>query len=190
MRLTEDRLLTYPGFHGTRGICHVRVYKSMFRRPVVIVGDFPGTPWTSVTNAAEAVAGEIQHELLDGRGRFRLVEYAHLSEEGHGRFLEITFTDGDPKPQGKSLVLHGGRVAAALSSSTRARGRFTRPRARGVDVETLIGQSPQKWGKDDYTPENVAADRDAALLLVEEIRRHNSAADADLDAREDEFFTE
>jgi hypothetical protein len=189
MRLTRDCLLTYPGYHGTRGICHARVYKGLpWQRPVVIVGDFPGMPWSSVANTAEGVAGEVQYELLKGLRRFRLIEYSHSSTEGPGQFREITFTRGEPPHQGRTMFVLAGLVATTLTHSKRPRGRFTRPRASRVNVEAAVGHRPQTWAKDEYRPETVAADRSAAARVVDEIRRHNAIANADLDALESEFF--
>jgi hypothetical protein len=60
MQLTHQSLLPYQGFHGTRGLCHIRVYEQPGRLPVVIAGALEDGPGTSTTNAIEMVAAAIQ----------------------------------------------------------------------------------------------------------------------------------
>jgi len=56
MRLAEDRLLEYRGYHGCKSECRIRLYEGEGKPPVVIATELDSNPGTSVTNRAEAIA--------------------------------------------------------------------------------------------------------------------------------------
>src|SRR5271155_5119795 len=84
MQLTHESLLRYQGFHGTEGLCHVRVYEQAGRLPIVIVGALDDGPGTSTTNAIEMVAAAVQDGCFADSREFELVEYHPSSIVCHG----------------------------------------------------------------------------------------------------------
>jgi hypothetical protein len=129
----------------------------------VIVGQVRDAQWTSVTNACEAIAERVQDELLAGRKRFRLVEYLHYSDgDDTGHFREITF-------QHRQRLISSRHDAAAEK-----RGRSTRLRWCGIDIDKVLGCSPQRWASVDYTLFNAVPDHGATLTLITKVMRRNA----------------
>jgi hypothetical protein len=135
MKLTHDRLLTYPGRFGIDGLCHIRVYQQDGRLPVVIAGGLDDNPGTSVTNAIETVAHEVKRTLFaDGR-EFRLIEHypTQINQLPPPSFMLLTFT---------------------LSEGTPG---FIDPRWTPLsDVEGFIGCPLRTWPPGRYTARAVA----------------------------------
>lgn len=66
MRLVEDSVFSYPGYHGCPSLCRLRIYEpeNTAASPwVVIASELPDNPGTSVTNACERIATEVWHKL-------------------------------------------------------------------------------------------------------------------------------
>ncbi len=57
---TLEHTLRYRGYHGCLSRCRIQVYDNGSERPyVVIATELEDNPGTSITNAAEIVAGEV-----------------------------------------------------------------------------------------------------------------------------------
>jgi hypothetical protein len=75
MQLTNQSLLHYQGFHGTQGLCHIRIYEQPGRLPIAIAGALDDGPGTSTTNEIEMVAAATQSEFFTDGRELALVEH-------------------------------------------------------------------------------------------------------------------
>lgn len=134
MRLLEDRLFAYRGYHGCRSECRVRIFAPD-------AGDAPGTPClviateldtnpgTSVTNAAERLAWDVWCYLEKPEGGLAYVEH----------YPDRCFI-GQGAARRPMLKESWDLVAFDREPGT---GRFQRPRWRRVprcEIERMTGQ--------------------------------------------------
>jgi hypothetical protein len=172
MQLTHQSLLPYQGFHGTRGLCHIRVYEQPGRLPVVIAGALDDGPGTSVTNAIEMVAAAIQANVFaDGR-EFELIEYYPDSIDGGSspRFTRVRFkhrsveeNPGDPSHYaGTMLLIDGAEIH--VTEGTPIEGDFRDPDWEPVaNIEQLVGCEVEVWEPSSYTARAVAGEQGQQL---------------------------
>jgi hypothetical protein len=153
MKLTNNRLLTYPGRFGIDGLCHIRVYQQDGRLPVVIAGGLDDNPGTSVTNAIETVAHEVKRTLFPDGREFRLIEHhpTQINQLPPPSFMLITFTLGEGAPG------------------------FADPRWSPLaDIEGFIGCPVQTWSPGRYTARAVAGLRGQLRRCLLTRRNHST----------------
>jgi len=191
MQLTQESLLPYQGFHGTQGLCHVRVYEQPGRLPVVIAGALDDAPGTSVTNAIEMVAAAIQTAFFaDGR-EFELIEHHSnmLGSRAAPSFTRVHFVHrgldenpGDPSNYAGTTVSIGGEEMN-IARGRPIPGDFRDPSWEKItDIEQLLGCEVKTWPEGAYTARAVAGDQgnqlrdelaaqgaDATRQLIDEI---------------------
>ena len=66
MRVVENSVFSYRGYHGCRSLCRLRIYKpeDVAGGPwVVIASELADNPGTSVTNACERIATAVWQKL-------------------------------------------------------------------------------------------------------------------------------
>jgi hypothetical protein len=168
MQLTHESLLPYQGFHGTQGLCHVRLYEQPGRLPVVIAGALDHAPGTSVTNAIEMVAAAIQTTFFaDGR-EFELIEHHSnmLGSRAAPSFTRVRFVHrgldenpGDPSNYAGTIVSIGGEEMN-IAHGRPIPGDFRDPSWEEIaDIEQLLGCEVKIWPVGAYTARAVAGDR-------------------------------
>jgi hypothetical protein len=184
MELKHESLLPYQGFHGTQGICHVRVYEQPGRLPVVIAGALEDAPGTSTMNAIEMVAAAIQANLFPDGREFELVE--HFPGSLGGRFgpsfarVRFAHRSIDENPEdathyaGTLMVIGGDEVHVTLGHPIQ--GDFRDPSWEPItDIEQLIGREVEVWDEGTYTARAVAGER--GQRLRDEVARQTAEAD-------------
>jgi hypothetical protein len=167
MHLTHESLLPYQGLHGTRGVCHVRVYEQPGRLPVVIAGALDDGPGGTTTTAIEMVAAAIQASVFaDGR-EFELIEHYpdSLEDASSPSFSRVRFAhrsiDEDPDDPthyaGTLLLIDGEDVHAA--EGTPIEGDFRDPSWEPItDIEQLLGCEVRLWPQGSYTARAIAGE--------------------------------
>ena len=180
--MTTDVLLEFAGLHGSRGLCHVRIYEAPGQRPVALVGQLDEYTGTSITNAAEAVAGAIAQQLLTDGREFRYIEHypSRMFDEGTPSFDEVFFKHISPGEQpshpghysGTTMILDDDGSGVVLRGDA-VPGTFREPDwiPLGDIASELPGATVKVWPSGEYTAANVAGVAGQALL--EEVRRHN-----------------
>jgi hypothetical protein len=172
MQLTHQALLPYQGFHGTQGLCHLRVYEQPGRLPVVIAGALDDNPATSITNAIEMVAAEIQASVLTDGREFELIEHypASLADARTPSFSRVRFAhrsiDEDPDDPahyaGTLLMIDGEEMHVARGRPIR--GDFRDPSWQSIaDIEQLLGCEVKVWRNGGYTARAVAGEQGQQL---------------------------
>jgi hypothetical protein len=183
MELKHESLLPYQGFHGTQGICHVRVYEQPGRLPVVIAGALEDAPGTSTMNAIEMVAAAIQANVFSDGREFELVE--HLPGSLGGRigpsFSRVRFAhrsiDEDPRDAthyaGTLVLIGGDEVHVTLGDAIQ--GDFRDPSWEPIaDIEQLVGCEVETWDEGTYTARAVAGEQ--GRRLRDEVARQTAEA--------------
>lgn len=182
MQLTHEALLPYQGFHGTYGVCHVRVYEEPGRLPIVIAGALDDGPGTSITNAIEMVAAAIQAGIVaDGR-EFELIEhYPSSADDGQPTFSRLRFkhrsveeSPEDPSHYaGSIVVIDGDDVHEARGRPIQ--GDFRDPSwTKVADIEQLLGCEVRLWPAGEYIARAVAGEQ--GQQLRDEIAAQTTAA--------------
>jgi len=182
MQLTREGLLPYQGFHGTYGVCHVRVYDEPGRLPIVIAGALDDGPGTSITNAIEMVAAAIQAAIFaDGR-EFELIEhYSSSLSDDQPSFSRVRFEhrsiDENPEDPsnyaGSIVVTDGDDVHEARGHPIQ--GDFRDPSwAKIADIDQLVGCEVRIWPAGEYTARAVAGEQ--GQQIRDEIAAHTTAA--------------
>ncbi|HXN40005.1 MAG TPA: hypothetical protein VN892_18390 [Solirubrobacteraceae bacterium] len=183
MQLTHQALLPYQGFHGTQGLCHLRVYEQPGRLPIVIAGALDDNPATSITNAIEMVAAAIQASVITDGREFELIEHypASLADKRTPTFSRVRFAhrtiDEDPDDPthyaGTLLMIDGEKTHV-----TRGRpicGDFRDPSWESIaDIEQLLGCEVNVWRQGDYTARAVAGEQ--GQQLRNEVAEQTTAA--------------
>lgn len=183
MRLTHESLLAYQGLHGTRGLCHVRVYEEPGRLPVVIAGALEDAPGTSITNAIEMVAAAIQASVFSDGREFELIEHYPDRLDGSGapgfsriRFVHRSIEEdpGDPSHYAGNLVFIAGEDVHVAEGSPIV-GDFRDPSWEPIaDIELLLGSEVEVWEPGSYTARAVAGEQ--GQLLCDEVAEETAAA--------------
>ncbi len=182
MQLTQEVLLPYQGFHGTYGLCHVRVYEEPGRLPIVIAGALDDGPGTSITNAIEMVAAAIQASIFaDGR-EFELIEhYPRSLGDRQPTFSRVRFEhrkidespDNPSNYAGSIIVIDGDDVHEARGHPIQ--GDFRDPSWTNIaDIEQLVGCEVRIWPAGEYTARAVADEQ--GQQLRDEIAAQTDAA--------------
>jgi hypothetical protein len=183
MQLTNQCLLTYPGFHGTQGVCHVRVYEQAGRLPVVIAGQLDDGPGTTTTNAIEMVAAAVQGEFFGDGREFELVEHWSdtIDMQGTPVFLRVHFAHRSIEEDPEDRTHYAGTVVVIDGEDTTAergepiRGDFRDPRWDAIlDITGLVGCNVEVWSPGDYTARAVAGE-EGQLLRDEAAERSKQA---------------
>jgi hypothetical protein len=135
MRLLEDRLLRYRGYHGCRSECRVRLFapEAGVDAPgtphAVIATELETNPGTSVTNAAERLAWDVWCYLEKPEAGLTWIEH----------YPDRCFLGGQGASRRPMLRESFDLVSFDRQAGT---GRFLRPRWRRVsrfEVEALTG---------------------------------------------------
>src|ERR1700683_5485743 len=126
MQLTHQALLPYQGFHGTQGLCHLRVYEQPGRLPIVIAGALDDNPATSITNAIEMVAAAIQAGVINDGREFELIEHypASLADKRTQTFSSVRFAHRPTDAMYFDLIKHSPASLPYKRPPTFARVRF------------------------------------------------------------------
>src|ERR1700683_161789 len=183
MQLTHQALLPYQGFHGTQGLCHLRVYEQPGRLPIVIAGALDDNPATSINNAIEMAAAAIQESVITAGREFELIEPypASLADKRTPTFSRVRFAhrtiDEDPDDPthyaGTLLMIDGEKTHV-----TRGRpicGDFRDPSWESIaDSEQLLGCEVNVWRQGDYTARAVAGEQ--GQQLRNEVAEQTTAA--------------
>ena len=132
MRLPHETLISYRGFHGIDGLCHVRVFEAPGRLPVVIAGALDDNTGTSITNAVEMVAAAIKQKLFPEGREFELIEHypGSLRDGSKPSFTRVRFQHphrADRPPACGTVLLTDG-TDAAVSEGPAMPGDFRSPR--------------------------------------------------------------
>lgn len=182
MKLTKEALLPYHGFHGTYGVCHVRVYEKPGRLPIVIAGALDDGPGTSITNAIEMVAAAIQVSIFTDGREFELIEhYPSSINDGEPTFscLRFKHRSVEESPEdasnyaGSIVVIDGDYVHEARGRPIQ--GDFRDPSwTKIVDVEKLLSCEVRLWPAGKYTARAVAGEQ--GQQLRDEIAAQTTAA--------------
>ncbi len=183
MQLTHQALLPYQGFHGTQGVCHIRVYEQPGRLPIVIAGALDDNPATSITNAIEMVAAQIQANVLSDGREFELIEHypASLTDEHTPTFSRVRFAhrsiDEDPDDPthyaGTLLMIDGEKTH--VTRGRPIRGDFRDPSWESIDdIEQLLGCEVNVWRAGGYTARAVAGEQ--GQQLRDEVAEQTTAA--------------
>ncbi len=133
MRLLEDRLLAFRGYHGCRSECRIRIFAPGHPggAHVVVATELDTNPGTSVTNAAERLAWDVWCYLEKPEGG--LVWFEHYPDRcfvGQGAARR-------PMLREQFDLVTFGREGGGVGG-----GRFRRPRWRRVpkqEAEALCG---------------------------------------------------
>jgi hypothetical protein len=184
MQLTHQSLLPYQGFHGTQGVCHIRVYEQPGRLPVVIAGALEDGPGTSITNAIEMVAAAIQANVFTDGREFELIEHypSSLGDRSAPSFTRVHFRHrsieddpGDATHYAGTLVLiDGDEVRVAHGNPIH--GTFRDPSWEPItDVDQLVGCEVELWPEGTYTARAVAGE--PGQRLRDEVARQTAEAD-------------
>src|SRR3982751_791506 len=72
MKLTNDFIYHYLGFHIPGGICRVRIYQRKGQVPIMLVSELDENRNTSITNMAEYLAAELLLRYFPDRLKERL----------------------------------------------------------------------------------------------------------------------
>jgi hypothetical protein len=187
MQLTHQSLLPYQGFHGTRGLCHIRVYEQPGRLPVVIVGALDDGPGTSITNAIEMVAAAIQASVFTDGREFELIEHypGSLGDSSTPSFTRVHFAhrsiNEDPDDPthytGRILLIDGGDVHAA--EGLPIEGDFRDPTWEPItDIELVVGCEVEVWAEGSYNARAVAGE--PGQQLCDEVARETTEATEDI----------
>jgi hypothetical protein len=182
MQLTQEALLPYQGFHGTYGVCHVRVYEEPGQLPVVIAGALDDGPGTSITNAIEMVAAAIQASIFTDGREFELIQH-YPSSVGDGKpiFSRLRFKHRsveerpeDPSNYAGSIVVIDGDDAH-VERGRPIQGDFRDPSWTEIaDIEQLLGCEVRIWPAGEYTARAVAGEQ--GQQLRDEIAAQTTAA--------------
>ncbi len=182
MQLTHEALLPYEGFHGTYGVCHVRVYEEPGRLPIVIAGALDDGPGTGITNAIEMVAAAIQAGIFaDGR-EFELIQhYPSSVVDGQPTFSRLHFEHRSVDESPEDPSNYAGRIITIDGDDVHeARGRpiqgdFRDPSWTEIDdIEQLLGCEVRIWPAGEYTARAVAGEQ--GQKLRDEIAAQTAAA--------------
>ena len=149
MDIAYDGLLSYPGYEGMDGLCHVRLYvpRRRWHRPVAIVGGLDDNPGTSITGAAEALRTQVRRRLPAARRRLQIVEHYPEGLAGGGPSFEL-------------LRFKPARRRASSSFARIGRRSLSREQ-----VQRLIGGEVRIWPAGGYTAAAVAGEEGHAQLL-------------------------
>lgn len=183
MQLTHESLLLYQGLHGTRGLCHIRVYEQPGRLPVVVAGALDGAPGTTITSAIEMVAAAIQASVFTDGREFELVEHypGSLGDGGTPSFSRVRFAhrsiDEDPEDPthyaGRILLISAEEVHVAEGQPIE--GDFRDPSWEPIaDIEQLLGCDVEVWQEGSYTARAVAGEH--GRQLCDEVARETAEA--------------
>jgi hypothetical protein len=192
--VTGDELLEYPGFHGTRALCHLRIYEACGKVPVCIVGNFDGGLGTSTTNAIEVVATCVAERL--GSGEFRPIEW--YPSWYSAPFSEATLerVPATERAHGQ-VVIQGAPLEDVLATGHTAISRFADPQwiHRGEDeLAHLLGHEEVQELRElagergEYTVERVFGR--CGLHHAEVVRGHNRLQCDAVEARLAEWSVE
>jgi hypothetical protein len=172
MQLRHESLLPYQGLHGTRSLCHIRVYEQPGRLPVVIAGALDDAPGTTITNATEMVAGAVQAGVFTDGREFELIEHYPGSLDGGGptfsrvRFAHRSIEEDpeDPTHYAGSILLISGEETHATDGQP-IEGDFRDPSWEPVaDIDRLLGCKVEIWPEGIYTARAVAGEHGQQLL--------------------------
>jgi hypothetical protein len=187
MRLKHESLLPYQGLHGTRGLCHVRVYEQPGRLPAVIAGALEDGPATSITNAIEMVAAAIQASVFSDGREFELIEYYTDSIDGASSpsFSRVRFTHRsieenprDPSHYAGTVLLIDGE-ALHTAEGPPIEGDFRDPSWEPItDIEQRLGFEVEVWEPGSYTARAVAGKQ--GQQLCQEVAEESAEATARL----------
>lgn len=160
MQLTSEGLLPYPGIAGMDGLCHIRVYQTPGRTPVVIVGQLDDNPGTAINNAIETIAGLINTQVLDDGREFQLITYHNTGGPpySHVTFEHRPLGDHQPEPSdydSQTIITNG--THATMINGNQIIGDFRNPAWQHVpDISTILGHTPVEPIPGEYTAESVA----------------------------------
>jgi hypothetical protein len=193
--LTRDEVLEYSGFHGTRALCHLRVYETYRELPVCIVGNFDGGLGTSTTNAIETVATRVAEQI--DSDEFRLIEWyphGYYAQGFSEAILERVPATGRAHGQ---VLIQGEPPDHALATGHTAIARFAHPqwthRSENELAELLGGETVQELRalaseRGDYTVERLFGR--SGLHQANAVRAHNRFQFDALEARLGEWSLE
>jgi hypothetical protein len=172
MQLTHQSLLRYQGFHGTEGLCHVRIYEQAGRLPVAIVGALDDGPGTSTTNAIEMVAAAVEDACFPDGREFELIEHhpSSIAGDGSPSFGRVRFRhrsiDEDPSDPSHyaGTILSVESDGFDFEPGEPIRGDFRDPSWELIaDIERFMGCEVQLWDAGTYTAYAVAGEEGQRL---------------------------
>ncbi len=182
-KLTYDGYLVYEGYHGSLGLCHLRIFESD-EQAIAIVGQSAKWLYTSVTNAVENVAEAIMQRHLKDR-TFTLIQFDPDRGITSPEYILVR-QERDQEASGSSApkVRHISDDATAIDSRT-GTTRYKNPKWESITedvVEKLVGQKMSVYEPDEYVPERMFPND-----IVKRIEDYNENAHGDFSALISEF---